>query len=397
MKPIIKSLLLHRYRSFLSEQVDFGNPTFFVGQNGSGKSNLVDALVFLSEAMTAPLATVFSRRGGLPAVKYRSHARLYGRRLELGVVLGSLGRGIMGARYAFAVDMNKRGFEIVREQCVIDLADGERRWFDRDTNSYKSNAPGLAPVIDPASLAMPIVGGDKRFRCVPHALGSMRVCAIEPSRLRGEQNANGYAGLAANGANAAAVLAEIEKRAPDDLMRICELLEAVVPGVSRVWPARHGDRLEIEFMQRWGSQAAVQFKGADMSDGTLRALGLLLAAYQRPRPTVLAVEEPEATIHPGALEVVLDVLRHASRFMQVIVTTHSPEVLDAEWLEDRHLRMVDWSDGKSRIEPVSEGTRKAMRSHLMSAGEMFRSNALSPSTSTSTRRDSPPPLFLELA
>ncbi|HET6884070.1 MAG TPA: hypothetical protein VFI31_28205, partial [Pirellulales bacterium] len=82
------------------------------------------------------------------------------------------------------------------------------------------------------------------------------------------------------------------------------------------------------------------------------------------------------TIHPGAISIVLDMLRHAARFMQVIVTTHSPDVLDAEWIEDRHLRMVEWSQGATQITPVSEGTRSALRDRLMTAGELLRSNAL---------------------
>jgi predicted ATPase len=103
-----------------------------------------------------------------------------------------------------------------------------------------------------------------------------------------------------------------------------------------------------------------------MSDGTLRALGLLTAVFQKPPPSVLVIEEPEATIHPGALGAVLDLLRHASRHRQVIVTTHSPGLLDAPWIEDRHLRMVSWHEEATRVSPVSEASREALRSHLRS-------------------------------
>jgi predicted ATPase len=113
-----------------------------------------------------------------------------------------------------------------------------------------------------------------------------------------------------------------------------------------------------------------------MSDGTLRALGLLAAVYQRQTPTLLAIEEPEATIHPGALGVILDVLRHASERTQVIVTTQRPDLLDADWLEDRHIRIVDWQDGETRVMPPDVGSREALRQHLMPAGELLRSNAL---------------------
>jgi len=69
-------------------------------------------------------------------------------------------------------------------------------------------------------------------------------------------------------------------------------------------------------------------------------------------------------------------LRHAGRFMQVVVATHSPDVLDAAWIEDRHLRMVGWEDGASQIAPVAEASRAAMRAGLMGAGELLRANAL---------------------
>lgn len=100
--------------------------------------------------------------------------------------------------------------------------------------------------------------------------------------------------------------------------------------------------------------------------------------YQRPAPTVLVIEEPEATIHPGALGAIINLLRHASRHMQVIVTTYSPEVLDADWLLDENLRIVTWDEGATRILPLATGTQEALREHLMSAGELLRSNALRP-------------------
>src|SRR5262249_7537470 len=120
---------------------------------------------------------------------------------------------------------------------------------------------------------------------------------------------------------------------------------------------------------------SLTLEASSMSDGTLRALGLLAAVYQRSAPSLIAIEEPEATIHPGALGVILDVLRVASRRTQLIVTTHSPDVLDADWLEDRHIRIVTWQDGATRVTPLSSGSREALQEHLMSAGALLRSRA----------------------
>ncbi len=93
MEPVIRRLFIEGFRSIRSEVVEFDNPTFLVGRNGSGKSNLADALCFLSEAMTTPLTEVFSWRGGGRLVCYGSSTTSEEsevRTLGLGVVLGAI-------------------------------------------------------------------------------------------------------------------------------------------------------------------------------------------------------------------------------------------------------------------------------------------------------------------
>jgi predicted ATPase len=379
MKPVIKELILKRFRSIPSDHVSFDNPTFFVGRNGSGKSNLVDAFSFLSEATAAPLQAVFDRRGGISSVRNRTSGRSYPPNLGLGVSLGTMNGGIERGRYAFEVKaLPNYGFEVVREQCWIEDAARKRFWFDRQKNSFRGNVSGLSPSLDPSSLALPVVGGHARFAPVLRTLAAMRVNSIEPGRLREMQDPDSGTILKPDGGNVASVLQEIERQAPEDLKRICEILKTIVPNTTQVHSKKHGNKLSLEFTQEWGERKRLKFEAFNMSDGTLRALGLLTAVYQKPAPAFLAIEEPEATIHPGALGSVLDLLRHASKHVQVVVTTHSPEVLDAKWIQDTHLRIVEWSEGATRIGPVAESARSALQQHLMGAGELLRSNALEP-------------------
>jgi predicted ATPase len=213
------------------------------------------------------------------------------------------------------------------------------------------------------------------------------VYSIEPAKLRDMQDPDSGVSLRSDGSNAASVLQEIERQSPEDVERICEILATIVPKTTRVTAKKHGNKVSLEFTQEWGAKKRLKFEAFSMSDGTLRALGLLTAVYQRPLPTVLVIEEPEATIHPGALGAILDLLRHASRHMQVVVTTHSPELLDAKWIEDRHLRIVSWRDGATHVSQVAESSRNALQQHLMGAGELLRSNAL----------DAPTDLFLDFS
>jgi predicted ATPase len=388
MKPIVTELILKRFRSIPSERIEFDNPTFLVGQNGSGKSNVADAFSFLADAMMLPLQAVFDKRGGISVVRNRSSGQSYPPNLGLGVIFGPLNGETAGARYAFEVRaLPNYGFQVVREQCRITSSNGTRTWFNRAKDKFTSNVAGLEPALEPSALGLPVIGGDARFAAVLRILSGMRVYSIEPAKLRDMQDPDSGVSLRSDGSNAASVLQEIERQSPEDVERICEILATIVPKTIRVTAKKHGNKVSLEFTQAWDTKKRLKFEAFNMSDGTLRALGLLTAAYQRPSPTVLVVEEPEATIHPGALGAILDLLRHASRQMQVVVTTHSPELLDAKWIEDRHLRIVMWQEGATHVSHVAESSRKALQQHLMGAGELLRSNAL----------HAPTDLFLDLS
>ena len=151
-EPVVRRLILQRFRSLPAAALEFSNPTFLVGRNGSGKSNLADALAFLAEAMASPLSTVLHRRGGLAVIRNRGPGRGDRSDLGLGVVLGPLGGDTVGGRYAFAVrELPGAGFEVVREQCTVRLRGGEDRWFDRTGAEFRSNAGGLARALSDRS------------------------------------------------------------------------------------------------------------------------------------------------------------------------------------------------------------------------------------------------------
>jgi len=379
ISPIIRELIVKRFRSVPSAAIEFDNPLFLVGRNGSGKSNLVDALAFLSHAMSLPLQAVFDRRAGIAVVRNRTSGKSYPPNLGLGVVFGGINGEIAGGRYAFEIRaLPDYGFKVVREQCVVITPKNGRHWFDRKGEHFRTSVRGLDPSLDPAALGLPVVGGDARFAPVVRALSGMRVYSIEPAKVREMQDPDSGTTLKPDGSNATSVIQEIERRAPDELRRISEILGTIVPNTRRVRTKKHGNKLALEFTQEWGNRKSLRFEAFNMSDGTLRALGLLTAVFQWPPPTLVAIEEPEATIHPGALGAVLDLLLAASKRMQVIVTTHSPEVLDAKWILESHIRLVEWSEGATRVSRLAEAPRRALQEHLMGAGELLRSNALDP-------------------
>ncbi|VFR25501.1 hypothetical protein AMP9_1962 [plant metagenome] len=118
-----------------------------------------------------------------------------------------------------------------------------------------------------------------------------------------------------------------------------------------------------------------------MSDGTLRALGVLTALLQSNidfTPTLVAVEEPETALHPAASAALRDALRRASEDTQVIVTSHSPDLLNDDSVGPDCLLAVLSEGGETKIAPIDGAARKLMQDHLFSAGELLRLNQLVP-------------------
>ena len=377
--PPITKLILKSFRSFPSATLDFDNPLFIVGRNGSGKSNFADAFSFISEAMSSPLQAVFDRRGGLDKVRNRRSTKSHPTNLGLSIKFGA-SDDIDGGNFAFEVKaVENYGYEIVREQCQVMKKNGKMIWFDRVKNNWKSDPKDLKPALESSALALPLVGGDERFAPIFKALSAMRVYSIEPAKLREMQDPDSGVALKPDGCNAASVLQELLRKGDADLENaINGFLEAIVPGTKSVTPKKLGKKLSMSFTQKWGEKNRLNFEAFNMSDGTLRSLGLIMAVFQKPSPGVLVIEEPESSIHPGALGSILDLIRRASKFMQVVVTTHSPELLDNPWIKDNNLRIITWREGASYLSLPSEASRLAMQKHLMGAGELLRSNALHP-------------------
>lgn len=378
----IRRLTLKRFKSVTFSSIDFANPTFLVGKNGSGKSNIVSAFEFLADCMQLPLQAVFDRAGGISAVRNKTAAKGYPPNLGFLVEFGSLNGTVAKARYAFEIRaLKNHAFEVVREQCIVTPRDGKKfeapiYYFDRSSAGLRSNI-GMSPSFEPSALMLPLIAGLPVFQPVLKALRDMRVTSAEPGRLRGLQDPDAGTALKHDGSNTTSVLQEIARKSPENLDRISEILQTIVPNTVGVRVKKLGKNLGLEFTQSWGDPSnKLKFDAHSMSDGTLRAIGLLAAVYQEPMPSLLAIEEPEATMHPGALGPILDVLRHASRNFQVVVTTHSPDLLDASWIEPDMLRIVDWKNGSTRVSQLSDTTKQAVKEHLASVSDLIRVGAL---------------------
>jgi len=130
--------------------------------------------------------------------------------------------------------------------------------------------------------------------------------------------------LSEDGSNLALVLNEISfghglSRFNESLQRFCEFFEDV-----RV--LTRGGITQFYIKERNVSEA---FAATGLSDGTLRLICLLAILLQPAPPTLVCIEEPETGMHPDSIRMLAELLAEASTRTQLIVTTHSPTLIDA--------------------------------------------------------------------
>jgi predicted ATPase len=379
----ITRVRLRNFKSIAACDVRLRPLTFLVGQNGSGKSNFLDALRFVADSLNTSLDHALRDRGGIREVRRRSggHPTHFSIHLDFKLRDGAAGS------YAFRIGAKQQGgYEVQSEECQIGKPDTLAEpvgYLVREGQVVRSTMQ-VAPAAANDRLYLVNASGFAEFRSLYEALSRMGFYNLNPDRIRDLQPPDAGEVLLRDGSNLASMLGGLEQHSSGIKARIEEYLAQVVPGVSRVDVKQVGPKETLEFRQQVGaSEHPWRFFAANMSDGTLRALGILVALFQASngqpqRVPLVGIEEPEIALHPAAAGTLRDCLRDASETTQVIVTSHSPDLLDDDEIPDDCILPVAAEQGVTKIGPLDQAGRSAIRDHLYTPGELLRLNQLAP-------------------
>lgn len=381
--PFVQRVALRNYKSIAECDVELRKLVLLVGPNGSGKSNFLDALRFVAESLRGTMDQALRERGGINEVRRRSRGHPTHFAIHLWLSLAS-GRK---AEYSFSVGAKKPGgFQIQQEECRVTEGSGQLigEYQVSDGAVVKASIKPHPPVSTDR-LYLTIASGFPEFLAVFEELSGMGFYNINPDQLRDLQDPDSGELLMRDGRNVASVLTQIGARDPRAKERIEQYLARIVPGVRHVDKKSIQHKETLEFKQHVaGDRHPWSFSAQNMSDGTLRALGVLVSLFQcfdrpkgRPVPLV-GIEEPEVALHPTAAGVLLGALQEASNYSQILVTSHSPELLDSPDLDPESLLIVEMVDGATVIAPANETGMSAMRDRLYTAGELLKLDQLQP-------------------
>ena len=384
----ITRVVLKNYKSIAACDVRLQPLTFLVGANGAGKSNFLDALRFVADALNTSLEHALRDRGGVNDVRRRSggHPNHFSIRLDFVLPGSAVGY------YAFRINAHPRGeYKVHNEVCVVqseDVFTPEMTYFRVNGGAVTNTSVDVAPAAASNRLYLVNASGLPEFRPVYEAFSHMGFYSFNPDKIRDLQVPEAGDMLLRDGSNLTSVLARFS---PTVKQRVEKYLAKIVSGVHGVRVKELGHTETLEFRQGMaGAKYPWRFLANNMSDGTLRALGILVALFQgnhdtQQRMLLVGIEEPELTLHPAAIGVLLDGFRDAADEKQIVITSHSPDLLDDKGLNTESILTVEAREGNTVVAQMGKASKSVLRNKLFTTGELLRLNQLKPDAASAAR------------
>ncbi|MFC0544258.1 AAA family ATPase [Kutzneria chonburiensis] len=347
----ITRVRLRNYKSIESCDVELGPLTLLVGPNGSGKSNFLDALQFVADALTTNLENAFRERGGFGSV-----SRFGDREFEIEITVGS---GDASWDYGLGLSpLRDGGYRVASETWHFPDGEGVRLDSDLHSRLWLPNADR-----DASDLLLEALSGFRSVSPIPEQMRDISRPDLGDRLLR-------------DASNAPNVIARLTADDPATKQLIEEYLTLVVDGMVGVESRQISSWRALFFKQETEDGQAREFDALSMSDGTLHALGVLIALFEGTE--TVGIEEPESGLHPAAAAVLMDALRDGAHRRQVLVTTHSPDLLDVPGLDASEVLAVRSVRGRTVIGRLNEAGSYALKESLYSPGALLRTNYLQP-------------------
>ncbi|MBI4502233.1 MAG: AAA family ATPase [Gemmatimonadetes bacterium] len=365
-----------------------------VGANAAGKSNLADAFDFLSEIYRHGLEVAVARKGGYENIAFRRMRRSKGSiSLELAIEVTSEEARValpnrmrlpdmqFTHRFSFAA----HGYSIRAEFSVasevldirVRVGDSWRRMTTvtrAEDNSIKIDTPApdsgertidrelerflefsdlrylvsKKQTLAPTELFVSSVG---RYTLGLHSFvtgaSRIRVFRINPSNTREFGVPTPRPELDSSGQNLPAVVDLLKKDNPDQWKLVMEAMRAILPDLEQIAVDYTSSRTLGLFFEERG--VGRPWSVAEVSDGTIQTLALLIAIFD-PRYSALVIEEPENSVHPWIIRHVLNACKQASKKKQILITTHSPIVMNA--VSPEQVSVIWRAGGESHLAPL---------------------------------------------
>lgn len=376
---MLKRIEVEHFKSITRIELELGHIALFVGVNGSGKSNVIDAIRFIRDSVAHGLDRAISDRHGIDSVRqwspFRPYHVTFKAEVENPIGRGSLSYTLSSSRGAHSVRREEGQWEYYSDKAPPPMA------YSRDANGKVTLREGQSTRTDEISFRAELKEElflsqveARRFRALAMAIRDFESYSIYPNTLRTPQKPSSDQQLSGSGDNLTSIFKLITRSNRQDHVQarrdIVDAMQHVMPQLENIRIQTLGGLMVPTFRVSEEDGRTHDFNVSQVSDGTLRILGLLTALYQPNRPSTVAMEEPEQTVNPAVAGLIADTIKEVSQRGQVLVTTHSPDLLDRFEDPDAVLA-VEMKDGVTHVGHISEHQRQAVRQRLFTLGELM--------------------------
>ncbi len=359
---LITHVKLKNWRNFHSVDVDLGSRTFLIGPNASGKSNFLDVFRFLRDVAGEGLQkAVQVHRGGIGMLRCLSARQYSNIDIELEIEDEQ-----DKWTYRLVINQKNNGRPEVKEEAVT-----------KNGMAIESR-PTTEDVNDPERLyytSLEQVVANHGFRELAGFFRSVSYQNLLPQVVRDPK------GFTANpvvddpfGRDFLLRLWRTPERIRDSrLKKICVALNVAVPQLTKLEVAMDavGSPHLVVACEHWRKIDAKHYE-RDLSDGTLRLLGLLWSLFEGEGPLLL--EEPEISLHSEVVARLPQIIERINRSRrirrQVLISTHSEYLLgDKGIAAEEVLRLEPSKDGTKVMQ--SDASEKELIKHGLSVAEVI--------------------------
>lgn len=400
---MLTSIEIEHFKSIDHLQLELQPVNIFVGPNGAGKSNIIDAVRFLKEAFSHDLDRAVSDRHGIDSIRQWSPFKPYHTTIKVKMKTNT-GSG----SYLITFGSSKGAYRIIREEgswCYndkISFTDENDEFIDTKEILFQSrftrSRDGSVVINmngEDEELSLSDIQNDdlflnsyrnrvgrffenRSFSGLRRNLIDFEAYSIFPNTLRQTQKPSSDRRLSPSGDNLTSIFKSLSKTKRGSAARneILSYMKKIMPTLDQILIQSLGGMMVPTFRVCETDNARHDFNVSQLSDGTLRVFGLLTALYQPDIPGIIALEEPEQTVNPAILALLAEAIRDASERSQILVTTHSPHLVD--FFEPDEIFAVEASDkGLTTASRIGEAQKKAVKDKLFSLSELMTIEGLS--------------------
>jgi len=374
---MLKKITVHGFKSIERQTIELGALNVVIGANGSGKSNLLDALSFFRACALGKRDDWVKRQGGAERLLY------HGKKMTKACFLACEEESF--AYEQTLIPVVGDSLAVAKEK--LDILGAVEEWTEGGTDIdsledqlLKEEKYRLEQCVSQGSMTREEADEEiDHYPSAKHHIEGWRMYHLHDtsstSAIKSTCNINDNRVLREDASNLAAYLYWLKQKEPDAYRRIVSIVQLAIPYLEDfiLEPSRQNKKMiQLEWKQQ---HSEAYFDADSLSDGSLRFIGLMTLLNQ-PRwtmPSLIVIDEPELGLHPLAIRLLAEMLDVASGQTQIVVATQSVTLLDNFPVEQ--IIVVD-HDGRGsqfrRLRPDDY----AMWLEDYSVGELWEKNVL---------------------